>query len=909
MDLEKGGGLVGAPRPAEPEPPHVVPSPSTPALETLGSGDPPEAPNRVPSPILVHHVAAAMDSVEHAGGTGTTNGNLATPDAKPGASSASLDASARAARSMAMAGQRPPPGPVKLYLSTAEEAVLDGDGYPIMGGITEDVFSQDPRGQELLNLLRAQSELEGERLVRDGRLTFRTKRRRMSVRSKIEGVNLIDTFRYMQYRKMERQRTGRYKSSNSSRIMWISFTVILFLGFLGLLGGTTYAGIGSSVVNLLLTLFVFPLLFYIVVKVTLLARVVFYFFLLGLLAYVAANVAFVYNPKPEYVNCPLCDPEYGVAIRAIIITTVCLMAVALLAHLALRYLYPWLVRQGTVGSEQDAVKWWRIKPMKNAFVSSAGHWAWASYSYEAWEPRKWKMATNTFSYRGSIGTDGKPHGFGEWKDDAFSGECLAGWWEDGFPVGPFRSRETGTGNAFKCIRIGFVSNSSKPWDNPTFIPERNANGLSWGFATVECSVAGSFFTNLPEAKMIIAPTFMKDQEDIVDDVIDGMNAGTLPLQSESGTAAVIDTSRVAALERQPTSSEETEPMFRASQKPSAVLSSPAPIEAQEALVFVPGFNSNSKWAMRVLGQLLTYAEFPDRIKPFVFSWPGGRELSFFQAKAMAMNPLCHDDFVEALKQLGKRFRAVHLFAHSMGPRIPLGISDRLGEVFLDLEEVRRMDAGEDLGDGGLKPRLLSFTMLNAEAPLKPFVNHQFQELRRYTELITLYADQEDGALSYAEIFTKLNWFEPKEPDYRALGYKIGGLYHKFKDGVLQSPTVDLEAGMGTTEARRSYELEVIGGGISGQSRASWEAPGTVERPGGKFWKRYLDMDVVDTTLLKVNVQALRHAYFSLQRSLVDDLYDIIVKGLRARDRERLLHIDNNLFTYLVAPPFVDSVRA
>lgn len=330
-----------------------------------------------------------------------------------------------------------------------------------------------------------------------------------------------------------------------------------------------------------------------------------------------------------------------------------------------------------------------------------------------------------------------------------------------------------------------------------------------------------------------------------------------------------------------------------------------------------------------------YAEFPERIKPFVFSWPGGRELSFYLAKAMAMDPGTHECFIDTLKELGRHFRKIHLVAHSMGPRIALGICDRLGEIFMDIEEIRNAELQSVVADENEddkhrkpmpKPRLMTLTLLNSESPMKSFVNHQFHEFRRYTDLITVYTDQEDGALGIAEFFTRRNWFEPKEPDYRALGYTTGGLYHKVPDVDMRTPLassssaprteVDLEKGLSTNlvtpaVATREDEidLQVLGGGVTGKERASWDGPSTDERTKTlKTKKRWLDLDVIDTTLLKVNVQSLRHAYFALQRSLVDDLFDIVCRGLRARERERLLHVDYNLYSYLVAPPFVDSVN-
>lgn len=832
-----------------------------------------------------------------------------------------LGAPPRPSRASEMVPQRAVPEAVKLYLTTEEELMIDANGLP-----------DDPRGQQLLELLRAQNELSDRKLLlKTGRYTFRTKSRRRSSTASHElaGVNLLDTFRYMQYRKMERQRSGNYKPSNSSRILWVTFTLVIFLALLGVLG-SQYFYQGTSLTNLLVTVVVFPLFFFVIVKITLIFRMVFYLFMLGVIAYVSTNLYFVYDPKPEFKECPFCDPRYGEVVKIIIAVTASVAGSALLLFLFIRYAYPRIVKYSTISSV-DVERWWKLRPLRDAYVSPSRTWAWANYTYQAWDSTRWRLSTNSFSYRGGMGPDGKPHGWGEWKDDSALGECLTGFWEHGLPSAPFRARETGTGNAFKAIRMGFVSCANRPWDNPTFIPALNPRGLSWGFATVECSVAGSFFGNLPDAQMILAPTFPADNPDVIDDVIEGLNVGTVQLENDAGQQAIIDLGKIGSVAAGTSSTEANLAAFRnasasdqasSSVSPSVPLSLPTvplgAIESQEALVFIPGFNSNSKWAMRTLAQLLTLAEFPNRIKPFVFSWPGGRELSFFQAKAVASSAETQELFVQALKELGKRFRGIHLFAHSMGPRIPLGILDRLSEVFMDLEELRRFQVEEQDPNSQMppsvapKPRLLSLTLLNSESPLKDFVDRQFQVFRRYCDLITVYTDQEDGALGIAEFFTRLNLFEPKEHDYRALGYSTGGLYHKFRDEVGQtSKEPDLEIGLARATASSvgapEVEMELLGGGTQhGTIRTSWTGHRETEI---RVRRRWLDLDVVDTTLLKVNVQALRHAYFALQRSLVDDLFDIICRGLRARERERLLHVEYNLYGFLVAPPYVDSVKA
>eukprot|EP00756_Hemistasia_phaeocysticola_P055153 Hpha_TRINITY_DN31071_c0_g1::TRINITY_DN31071_c0_g1_i1::g.64009::m.64009 len=172
-----------------------------------------------------------------------------------------------------------------------------------------------------------------------------------------------------------------------------------------------------------------------------------------------------------------------------------------------------------------------------------------------------------------------------------------------------------------------------------------------------------------------------------------------------------------------------------------VVGSIEPKRGREALILVPGYNCAAFHACGRIAQLLTLGSFPARIRPFVFSWPGGRELTFFQAisrgaevKATAE---AFREFLEKLQRAG--FTDVHVFAHSMGARCFLRTLDEVEGCF---------------GEGESQMRMCSATLLNPEADLQRFVNEDFAKLRRMTPLVTVYADAEDGALWYAETFTR-----------------------------------------------------------------------------------------------------------------------------------------------------------
>ncbi|CAG8750878.1 13726_t:CDS:1, partial [Dentiscutata heterogama] len=72
----------------------------------------------------------------------------------------------------------------------------------------------------------------------------------------------------------------------------------------------------------------------------------------------------------------------------------------------------------------------------------------------------------------------------------------------------------------------------------------------------------------------------------------------------------------------------------------------------------------------------------------------------------------------------------------------------------------------------------------------------------------------------------------------------------------------------------------------------------------------LNVDLIDTTQLDVNIHKMRHNFFNLNRLLVDDLSDIIVFGKRARERKTRLSgrkgvgREGVVYTFLVAPSYV-----
>lgn len=61
-------------------------------------------------------------------------------------------------------------------------------------------------------------------------------------------------------------------------------------------------------------------------------------------------------------------------------------------------------------------------------------------------------------------------------------------------------------------------------------------------------------------------------------------------------------------------------------------------ESFEAILYIHGFASSLREATLPFGQLLALADLPSNFKPFIFSWPCGQSLSYYQAKDKANSP-------------------------------------------------------------------------------------------------------------------------------------------------------------------------------------------------------------------------------------------------------------------------------
>ena len=344
----------------------------------------------------------------------------------------------------------------------------------------------------------------------------------------------------------------------------------------------------------------------------------------------------------------------------------------------IHHAYPRVVRDA---KWLNVRRWWKIRELPS--TSSGKPQETFTYIYRPSKPWPFFIwagdETRTISYTGELDIQGRPHGQGRWTDTSKHGECLTGVWVHGQPVGPFKSREWGSGYGFVGVRVGYCDCRKEDWDRTNFWPEVNKGGNRWGVVGVECSVSGAFFKDLPLGQIIME--FCSEEESEVEGgeeeeeggedvgahaggggaaanfVLNGLIHGDSLKEgdgetNEDGTSQVVvrineeglglnvsgfqsiggDARRVVIeLVGSDQTSTELQQLESGGRRPhlsipNYTLSSPSYLShpTEDVLILIPGFNCPLETACNNLAQLLTMGDFPRGIKPVVFGWPCGQ---------------------------------------------------------------------------------------------------------------------------------------------------------------------------------------------------------------------------------------------------------------------------------------------
>lgn len=232
-----------------------------------------------------------------------------------------------------------------------------------------------------------------------------------------------------------------------------------------------------------------------------------------------------------------------------------------------------------------------------------------------------------FSYHGETNSSGVPHGYGTWTSEWQFGEVLSGLWDNGAPVGPFRSRECKTGSSFANLRIGIATVSEGYHSQNTKV-----SPLRFGVACVECSISGKFFKDLPAPQLLMDP-FNKDVAPIsfktaienvfhINDFCDSNGGKTHEIKIKCNSKGFHVSGYQPEKSRKQlhfllNSNPDTDQVAR----PFFSIKDWIQLEKEnEVLIFIPGFNGSLAGSTASFGQMLGLGTLPSRIKPFVFHW-------------------------------------------------------------------------------------------------------------------------------------------------------------------------------------------------------------------------------------------------------------------------------------------------
>jgi hypothetical protein len=266
-----------------------------------------------------------------------------------------------------------------------------------------------------------------------------------------------NTMSHMFKRELSRMSNGHYKKSLFEEL-WTLAIILTFFSFAGLVIWGSY-GIDYYIdhwTEMTLITFLFPFLAYIFLKLSLIMRWCLYWVL------VTTILLFVLQTTKKL------DPKSG---SWIFLGFVIIESLTIIIYLWVRWIFPGLVLKV---SKYDPNKFWKIVKLHKEGQFTC---------------RKWFSINKTkrFSYVGQVNRRNEPHGFGKWISEWKHGEILTGNWENGIPIGPFKSREYGSGYGFSSIRVAFVSTDKGCFGEST---TQSSSHLRYGCVGVECSSSG-----------------------------------------------------------------------------------------------------------------------------------------------------------------------------------------------------------------------------------------------------------------------------------------------------------------------------------------------------------------------------------------------------------------------------------
>ncbi|GFE54785.1 hypothetical protein BaOVIS_021890 [Babesia ovis] len=389
--------------------------------------------------------------------------------------------------------------------------------------------------------------------------------------------------------------------------------------------------------------------------------------------------------------------------------------------------------------------------------------------------------------------------------------------------------------------------------------------------------------------------------------------------------------------------------------------------ADQAVVYIHGYNVSLQEACSQMAHIVAFSKLPPYVLPFVFNWDGQHwgplgALAYPVAKSISSHPGLEESFCELVSELLKMgIKRLHVIAHSCGARVFFKVfkaAIRRGLVVSALgvnDPVVAPNVEKNASNNeGLAIRMDTLVLLNPDFPMEKFRDHDYFIVRSYCDHIVMYADTRDHCLYISQLYnselslgmsvfsmsTTPELLDDVIPKLEKSGFGIcfkdsegmAGLsfissYTMYK-GKIKLPrqsrlsgasfAIDMSAQAAPDDNKDMMHTSIISPtpaelGYQPSAKTSVEetpygVPRLSDDLGVESRHLWLDMDVIDTTMIDTNVDFLKHSLYQMKREIMDDIREVILMKIRAEQRQtRLDRRRGNVFVFRVAPAAVNHL--
>ncbi|KAK1442888.1 ABC transmembrane type-1 domain-containing protein [Babesia gibsoni] len=349
-------------------------------------------------------------------------------------------------------------------------------------------------------------------------------------------------------------------------------------------------------------------------------------------------------------------------------------------------------------------------------------------------------------------------------------------------------------------------------------------------------------------------------------------------------------------------------------------------------------------------------------------WGPFGAFAYLKAKVVTQHPGLEESFCDLLTELrAMEIKHLHVIVHSCGARVFFKVFNAAihkgliqpvvgndpqyiygNDVTVDYEGKRNSSSS--------LIRMDTLMLLNPDFPMKQFRDHEYFVVRSYCDHIVMYADTRDHCLTISELFNReislgMSVFgmctTPEILEEAVFGLEEAGIFSQFNkaQNVAEIPYVSSYT-IYKGSPPLSRRGETVGGIYSVEITSTENVMQLVKREvehnsvmlptqnnviynmshkdsgevspcdntrlsedlGLENRPLWLDMDVIDTTMIDTNVDFLKHSLYQMKREIMDDLREVILMKIRADQRHtRLDRRRGNVFVFRVAPAAVNHL--